>query len=244
MFSGIMESKQPRKGTVIMKKTLLVSLLLLFVAIALLLAGCGVPADEVSGEGTALGNGAGTGTDTTAGTADETSADEAFLDAEGKPLPPEEQALAEVAAEALWAGRDLPAKGHFKVSIHPHASDGSNRVRFTLHIGGYRTDEYYNVRISADGEVIEIDGGYHSYRQFIKGATSERIAAAEASLAEQMGHLADKENSGYYLSIDSEGYLCLSCEVIVQLSGGADGDGGCGIDHEHKFFNARICAPN
>ena len=60
-------------------------------------------------------------------------------------------------------------------------------------------------------------------------------------MAEQMGHYADKENSGYYLSFDDEGYLCLSCEVIVQLSGGADGDGGCGIDHEHKFFTARIC---
>ena len=149
------------------------------------------------------------------------------------PLTPEEEALVELAAEALWAGRDLPAKGHFKVSIHPHASDGSNRVRFTLHIGGYRTDEYYNVRVSADGEVIEIDGGYHNYRQFIKGATAERIAAAEAGLDSQTARYGDK-HSGYYLTIDDEGYLCLTCEVIVDKAFG---------DHEHKFFTERICKP-
>ena len=149
------------------------------------------------------------------------------------PLTPEEEALVELAAEALWAGRDLPAKGYFKVSIHPHASDGSNRVRFTLHIGGYRTDEYYNVRISADGEVIEIDGGYHNYRQFIKGATAERIAAAEAGLDGQIARYGDK-HSGYYFTVDDEGYLCLTCEVIVDKAFG---------DHEHKFFTERICKP-
>lgn len=149
------------------------------------------------------------------------------------PLTPEEEALVELAAEALWAGRDLPAKGYFKVSIHPHASDGSNRVRFTLHIGGYRTDEYYNVRVSVDGEVIEIDGGYHNYRQFIKGATAERIAAAEAGLDRQIARYGDK-HSGYYFTVDDEGYLCLTCEVIVDKAFG---------DHEHKFFTERICKP-
>lgn len=147
------------------------------------------------------------------------------------PLPPEEEALVELAAEALWAGRDLPAMGHFKVSLHPHASDGSNRVQFTLWIGSYRTDEYYNVRISADGEVIEIDGGYHNYRQFVKGATAEKIAAAEAGLDGQIASYGD-QHSGYYLSIDKEGYLCLTCEVIVDKAFG---------DHGHKFFTERIC---
>ena len=149
------------------------------------------------------------------------------------PLTPEEEALVEIAAEALWAGRDLPDKGYFKVSIHPHASDGSNRVRFTLHIGGYRTDEYYNVRVSADGEVTEIDGGYHDYRQFIKGATAERIAAADAGLDRQIARYGDK-HSGYYFTVDDEGYLCLTCEVIVDKAFG---------DHEHKFFTERICKP-
>ena len=149
------------------------------------------------------------------------------------PLTPEEEALVELAAEALWAGRDLPAKGYFKVSIHPHASGGSNRVQFTLWIGGYRTDDYYNVRVSADGEMTEIDGGYHNYRQFIKGATPEKIAAAEAGLDRQIARYSDK-HSGYYFTVDDEGYLCLTCEVIVDKAFG---------DHEHKFFTERICKP-
>lgn len=149
------------------------------------------------------------------------------------PLTPEEEALVEIAAEALWEKHDLPAREHFKVSIHPHASNGSSRVQFTLRIGSYRTDEYYNVRISAEGEVTEIDGGYHNYRQYLKGATPDRIAAAEAALADQLKDYGD-QHSGYYLSIDKEGYLCLNCEVIVDKAFG---------DHEHKFFTERICKP-
>ena len=147
------------------------------------------------------------------------------------PLTPEEKALAELAAEALWAQHDLPAREHFKVSIHPHASNGSNRVQFTLWIGDHRTDESYNVRVSAEGEVTDIDGGYHNYRQFVKGATAEKIAAAEAALADQLKDYGD-QHSGYYLSIDREGWLCLTCEVIVDKAFG---------DHEHKFFTERIC---
>ena len=147
------------------------------------------------------------------------------------PLTPEEEALVELAAEALWAKHDLPAREHFKVSIHPHADNGSNRVQFTLRIGDYSTNESYNVRVSAEGEVTDIDGGYHNYRQFINGATPERIAAAEAGLDGQIARYGDK-HSGYYLAIDKEGYLCLTCEVIVDKAFG---------DHEHKFFTERIC---
>jgi hypothetical protein len=150
------------------------------------------------------------------------------------PLTPEEEALVEIAAEALWAQHDLPAREHFKVSIHPHASNGSSRVQFTLRIGSYRTDEYYNVRISAEGEVTEIDGGYHNYRQFINGATPDRIAAAEAGLDGQIARYGD-QHSGYYLTVDDEGYLCLTCEVIVDKAFG---------DHEHKFFTERIYKPD
>ena len=149
------------------------------------------------------------------------------------PLTPEEEALVELAAEALWAKHDLPAREHFKVSIHPHADNGSNRVQFTLRIGDYSTNESYNVRVSAEGEVTDIDGGYHNYRQFVKGATAEKIAAAEAGLDGQIARYGD-QHSGYYLSIDQEGYLCLTCEVIVDKAFG---------DHEHKFFTERICKP-
>ena len=223
-----------------MKKTLLVSLLLLFVTAALLLAGCGVPADEVSGEGTAAetavttaaGNGAGMGTDTTAGTADPY---------EG--LSSAERQIREIADKALKETYTLPGWENFDIQIDYGVNGNTNiYVRYDFTLGGYNTYEDYQVTLNGQLDVIQVDGdSVRKYSRYLSAATPSAIAAAEASLAEQMGHYADKENSGYYLSIDNEGYLCLSCEVIVQLSGGAEGDGGCGIDHEHKFFTARIC---
>ena len=156
-------------------------------------------------------------------------------------LSPEDEALAELAAEALWGQiHGLPEREHFEAEVSHHVSNGTARVSFTLHIGGYRTHESYDVRISAEGEVTGIDGGFHSYRQFVANATPDRISAAEAVLDERLKEYGGK-HSGYYLTVDDEGYLCLSCEVIVYLDGPAFGEGGCGIDHEHKFFNQRIC---
>ena len=213
-----------------MKKPFFAALAAVSLTVPLLLTGCEVLDDLIPGD--TYSESIVCYPDTDTGSSILTDPEKTSPETEA-PLTPEEEALVELAAEALWAGRDLPAKGYFKVSIHPHASDGSNRVRFTLHIGGYRTDEYYNVRVSADGEVTEIDGGYHSYRQFIKGATAERIAAAEAGLDRQIARYGDK-HSGYYFTVDDEGYLCLTCEVIVDKAFG---------DHEHKFFTERICKP-
>ena len=60
-----------------------------------------------------------------------------------------------------------------------------------------------------------------------------RIAAAKAGLDRQIARYGDK-HSGYYFTVDDEGYLCLTCEVIVDKAFG---------DHEHKFFTERICKP-
>ena len=151
------------------------------------------------------------------------------------PLTPEEEALVEIAAEALWNERgDLPDRVHFRADIS-YGADGNTKfyVDFALYIGDYRTWESYDVTLNADHEVTRIDGGYHNYRQYLKGATPDRIAAAEAALADQLKDYGD-QHSGYYLSIDQEGYLCLTCEVIVDKAFG---------DHEHKFFTERICKP-
>jgi len=161
------------------------------------------------------------------------------------PLTPEEEALVELAAKALWNERsDLPDREFFRVDVSYGANGNTNiYVDFDLYIGNYRTWESYDVTINADHKVTNISGGYHNYRQYLKGATPERIAAAEAALAEQMSAYGEK-NSGGYLSVDDEGWLCLSCEIIVYLDGPAEGEGGCGIDHDHVFISERICKPD
>jgi hypothetical protein len=151
------------------------------------------------------------------------------------PLTPEEEALVEIAAEALWNELgDLPDRAHFRADISYGANGNTNiYVDFELYIGDYRTWESYDVTLNANHEVTRIDGGYHNYRQYLKGATPDRIAAAEEGLDGQTARYGDK-HSGYYLTVDDEGYLCLTCEVIVDKAFG---------DHEHKFFTERICKP-
>lgn len=151
------------------------------------------------------------------------------------PLTPEEEALVELAAEALWSERsDLPDRECFHVDVSYGANGNTNiYVDFDLYIGSYRTWESYGVTINANRTVTSISGGHHNYRQYLKGATPERIAAAEAGLDRQIARYGDK-HSGYYFTVDDEGYLCLTCEVIVDKAFG---------DHEHKFFTERICKP-
>ena len=161
------------------------------------------------------------------------------------PLTPEEEALVELAAEALWNERsDLPDREYFQVDVSYGANGNTNiYVEFELYIGNYRTWESYDVTINADHKVTNISGGHQNYRQYLKGATPERIAAAEAALAEQLKAYGKNHSDGY-LSVDDEGRLCLSCEIIVYLDGPAQGEGGCGIDHEHIFINEPICKPD
>lgn len=206
-----------------MKKRITVTLSALLLAAALLMTGCEL-LEEPFPEG-----------------ADE-SAESGEITRSTVPsetLSPEEEALVELAAEALWREKSyLPDRENFEVRVSHHATNGTATVRFELCIGGYGTWENYTVRLSADREVTDISGGNQNYRQYLEGATPDRISAAEAALDEQLKDCGN-ENSGYYLTVDDDGYLCLSCEVIVYLDGPSEG--GCGIDHEHKFFSERIC---
>ncbi len=158
-----------------------------------------------------------------------------------KGLSAEDTALVERAAEILWAEYDLPAREHFEVDVRRHVSNGRSSVAFELCIGGYRTWESYTVYFEADGSVMKVsDTSMGEYSRFLEDATPDRVSAAKAALTKQLASF--DRHSGYYLTVDKEGYLCLSSEVIVELEPPFwEKDGGCGIDHEHKFFNERIC---
>ena len=204
-----------------MKKINRVCLLILLMAVTLLFAGC-----EILEQPFPIGTEADSGSlIDPEKTSPETEA----------PLTPEEEALVDLAAEALWSERsDLPDRECFHVDVSYGANGNTNiYVDFDLYIGSYRTWESYGVTINANRTVTSISGGHHNYRQYLKGATAERIAAAEAGLDRQIARYGDK-HSGYYFTVDDEGYLCLTCEVIVDKAFG---------DHEHKFFTERICKP-
>lgn len=159
-------------------------------------------------------------------------------------LSPEELTLVDRAAEALWEAYDLPDRRYFRPSVY-YESTGTVEVELRLYIGGHRTNERYIARLSDGGELLSTDavneGTYLPYLETIDPAD---LAAAEAALADFLAPY-DDYKGGSSLTIDDEGYLCLSGEFIVELDppplSGLFSEGGCGIDHDHKFFNHRLC---
>ena len=159
-------------------------------------------------------------------------------------LSPEELTLADYAAEVLWEAYDLPDRQHFRPSVH-YDSTGIVEVVLRLYIGGHRTNERYIARFSTDGELLSTDAvGEGTCLPYLETLDPADLAAAEAALADFLAPY-DDYKGGVVLSIDDEGYLCLSGEFIVELDppplSGLFSEGGCGIDHDHKFFSHRIC---
>ena len=123
-------------------------------------------------------------------------------------------------------------------------NDGRFKAEFDLYISGYATHESYWVTFASDGEIIDTtDINGNEYSRYLPYISEESIKEAEDKLKKSLEK--HNRNSGFYISIDNEGYLCLSAEVIVEYEvSDTDGDGfiegGCGIDHEHIFYSERI----
>lgn len=219
-----------------MKKAMIWVLALLLAA-ALPLAGCElldqpVP-EETETDSSILIDPEKTDSETAAETAAETEADTADP-YEG--LSSAERQIREIADKALRAKYDIPSLEHFSVKVTNFSDRYS--VRYVLMIHGYETDEHYSVDLTKT-LTVESVYGFHTgqYACYLETATAEAIKAAEEKLG--------RGGSGPYLSIDNEGYLCLSLEEIVPITPETDENGneimeGCG-DHKHEFYHERIC---
>ncbi len=94
--------------------------------------------------------------------------------------------------------------------------------------------EYYIV-LPASQEKVEISEGYSDYIPLI---SDDLVAAAETKITAEIAKYTN--NSGFYLTTDEEGYLCLVVEVIKNLPEEERNESvGC-VDHEHLFFPERI----
>lgn len=153
-------------------------------------------------------------------------------------LTEEERAIREVADAALLEVYELPSWENFRIEISYGANGNTNiYVRYKLTLFGYYTNESYCVTLRADKTVKELYGSSEGeYSRYLATLTEEAFRAAEAVIG-----------NGGYLTIDSEGWLCLSREDIVSITPETDADGneiweGCG-DHKHVFTHERICKP-
>ena len=222
----------------VMTATAIVCLLLL------VLAGCGVTlppeGESTTNDNTPIGQPFGT---TAVSTDEDTTAADTTDPYEG--LSSAERQVREIADTALRERYSLPAWEHFAIRVDDTA-DGSIWVRYDLELFGYYTSEGYRVVLDAHMAVTQVSGySIGKYACYLETATAEAFAAAEEKLG--------GDRSELYLTVDSEGWLCLCKEEIVSIfvtpetdeSGNVLEDvptSGCGIDHEHVFHTERICS--
>lgn len=78
-----------------------------------------------------------------------------------------------------------------------------------------------------------------SHMQYLDEIDLNLLRTAEEKIRENIAQYTD--NEGYFYLGDGNGYLSLCTEVIIDITPpSGTNDGGCGIDHEHKFFKERI----
>ena len=151
---------------------------------------------------------------------------------EASDIPHYERPFREIADKALMEKFALTNLSPYEIDVT--FSDSGHRIRYRLYIQEYRTDESYTVYLTPDDKVDRIEGSYGQYARYLQNATAEAVAAAKARLLTQFSSLVDHNSPYYYLTIDSEGYLCLSAEIIVDLESSP-------LGHEHRFFSEPIC---
>ena len=93
----------------------------------------------------------------------------------------------------------------------------------------------WTITLPICGAKVHVQDDYNAHMPYV---TDALIYEAEQYLAASIPE--GSKSYGYYLRTDEEGYLCLTVEVIVNLEPAEEGHGGCGIDHDHVFSDARI----
>lgn len=131
----------------------------------------------------------------------------------------------------------------YEISIN-EGKQGGFIVYYKLCFYGYDTYEHYWVNLSSDLALENVsDSELGTYSRFISKITEESIKNAEKALDEKL-----KKYEGVsekFLSIDDNGNLCLTVEVIVDitppLSDEHGNTEGCGLDHDHMLITELVC---
>ena len=123
----------------------------------------------------------------------------------------------------------------------------STTVEYTLYFGGYSSFERYYVTVYNSGDIECNASNAGDYSRFLPYFDVEKLKTAEDKLKKEANIYDYDSNSGFYLTINEKGQLCLSFESIVKITpettfgGGQIVDGGCNIDHRHVFVSEVIC---
>lgn len=160
-------------------------------------------------------------------------------------LSERDAAIRSISDVAIMQKYGLEAKDIYlyNVAINTN-SKGGFIVYYKLCFYGYDTYEHYWVNLSSDLELENItDSDFGVYSRFISSVSENAIKNAEAELDEKLKTY--EGVSEKFLSIDNDGNLCLTVEVIEDivppLSDENGNTEGCGLDHRHVLLTEIVC---
>ena len=129
--------------------------------------------------------------------------------------------------------------GRLIENIGYFSDDDLYYLYYVFGIGGYPSSEKIIVQIRSDMSVKE-HTHYHlgEFSGYLDSVSLRSVEEAARRLEEKM---ADKggSNSGIRLEMDSEGYLCLTVELIVHVDP-SEQDETVDGDHRHYNYSERI----
>ena len=160
-------------------------------------------------------------------------------------LSEEDARIREIADPILMDKYGFSAKDlfHYEVSINTN-NEGGIIVFYKLCFYGYDTYEHYWVNLSSDYEFEAVKASELGvFSCFLPNITEKAVKDAEKELDEKLKSY--ESVSDRFLSVDDDGNLCLTVEVIEDIDPPiADENGnteGCGLDHRHILVTAVIC---
>ena len=146
------------------------------------------------------------------------------------------------ADRAVMADKQLTNLDDYKISVYT-APNGKTYVRYELELCGYYTGDSIQLSFLEDGtmeDITEYDSGYGI---FVDRVSKLRLWWCKLRLAWYGLRYWDEPH--YHLQISENGDLLLVVEIIdhFEPEPNENGEtyGGCGYDHEHRFFHATLC---
>ncbi len=170
----------------------------------------------------------------------------------------EEPSLAYITADSLRAAADqalaelFPELSAIDLSAFRYSesqnqwSEDTYFVTYDFTLCGMHTSEDYRLTVIRLSE-----GRYHvrkyssswagQYSRYHESCTTEMLEAAQHQLSEESG--APINELAAYWELGDNGELILCTEQIVSITQPSDSEfpGGCGIDHEHRFYTVVVC---
>ncbi len=161
--------------------------------------------------------------------------------------PPSDEEITAVANAIFKKEFGFDDLSKFSVNIYRLSYDKIH-VSYTLQVCGMTTQESYELAFSE--LLVHTDTHARHKGEISRYLKTDGFLEAINTAKYKVYSACEKHGEPYaYIDLDSEGYLCVQSEIIVdinppKLDEYGNEMSGCGYDHEHLFFTERVCNPS